>query len=180
MNELMEIIDLAEAEIAKRGSDYRYTDEPMYKVHNRCVNVLFDYMEGADMNDWEVLDCDRLEGKTNFRPGCLVGSIMLNYTDMSWILGRGLNSAGSYDVTRRMSTEGIANFSNLAFLYLRVVQSAQDNGATWGEAHWKGLEDVLRCADEHDHTKATPAEHEYLESIFGAPRPADDRENSAA
>lgn len=180
MNELMEIIDLAEAEIAKRGSDYRYTDEPLFQQYGRCVNVLFDYMEDADMNDWRVRDSDCLDGKTNFRPGCLVGSVLLNYTDMSWFLGMNVNGSSAYDVTCMMEQEGIAKVSGLALNYLRVVQGQQDSGATWGEAHWKGLEGVLRYADEKDCTKATQAEREYLESIFGARRPAEEKESSAA
>lgn len=178
MNELMEIIDLAEAEIAKRGSDYRYTDEPLFQQHGRCVNVLFDYTEKADLSIWEVSSPSRLDGKTNFRPGCLVGSIFLNYTEMGWFMQKGHNGSDSSDIISVLRSDGLADISPLASRYLRVVQDRQDGGSTWGEAHWDGLQEVLMSASSR--INATPGEWEYLESIFGARRPAEEKESSAA
>lgn len=180
MINLMEIVGLAENEIAKRGNDYRYTSEPLYVEKKRCVNVLFDFMEGANRENCDVSDVNMLEGKTNFRPGCLVGSIALNYTNMGWFMAKGLNGVSSYELFDRLKEDGLADISPLSTVFLRVVQASQDNGDTWGEAFWKGMQEVLKVADNHEHAKALPEERLYLESIFGSPRPVADKELSAA
>jgi hypothetical protein len=177
--EISDVIDSALSLVQNKGSDYRYTDEPLYQDKRRCVNVLFDYEDkynDAKGGDYpsastSVRDVSKLDGKKNFRPGCLVGSIVLDITDadMGWFFQHGRNGRASSETIGDLQVDGLGTFSPLAGVFLRELQSIQDAGKTWGEAYASAVQHTLRvyCTSADAYYKPTKGEIRWIQYTFG-------------
>lgn len=185
--DISHVVSLADRQLEIRGADYRYTDEPLYQKNRRCVNVLFDYedkyINNLDSADYNIRDVNKLDGKRNFRPGCLVGSIVLDGTQagMSWFMQYGRNGSTSGDIIGELGKDFGVTFSPLAATFLRELQSNQDDGSTWGEAYERAIQWVLRlyCGNS-EYYKATEKESAWIQYIWGK-HPVDlNKEDSAA
>lgn len=185
--DISHVVSLADRQLEIRGADYRYTDEPLYKQNSQCVNVLFDYEEkyvnDPHLADYSVRDLSRLNGKRNFRPGCMAGSIFLDGTqaDMGWFMQRGRNGSTSGDVIKELGKDFGVTFSPLASTFLRELQYNQDGGSTWGEAYERAIQWMLRLyCNDSEYYKATEREAAWIQWIWGEHPVKLDKEDSAA
>lgn len=177
----MQLVDLktavewVEAEIEKRGADYRYTKEPLYKRKSQCVNVLFDYdpdfVIASAEDEYELDNPNSKVGKNNFRPGCVVGAaVTSNLVDQDWIFHMEANSAGVGELFKKLYSSGTAYLTFEAQQFLTAVQSRQDTGRSWGDAYSLSLQDALRDMS----AQSEECDEEYLQSVFGPFRPREE------
>lgn len=176
------VVKWAEAEVEKRGGDYNYQSEPLYKKQGSCVNVLFDYDEDAEEHqapDWHTRDNAQSIftkiGKKNFRPGCIVGSIVTtNLVDQDWIFEKNVNGAGVGELAFALNIDDKAGFTSTATRFMRGAQAAQDGGKTWSEALMCGWERVFKAYSNREFCGETDMDFAF--SIFGQPRPREEWE----
>src|SRR5690348_5545455 len=168
---LRTVVGLVEKVIRERGEPYVYTEEDCYKQSPSCVNVLFDFeypFTGFYPND--------KSNKTNFRPGCIVGSAALatGLMDMDWFFENNLNDSVYGSVLEGIAREFDVKNTRLARNFLGYCQERQDShvGYTWKQAYDYAWENVLRFPlnglylDQDD--------LEYVQECFGKFRPEEE------
>ncbi len=147
--DLQKAVELVLGNIAERGPDYKYTEDPWvveYRSNSGtggCFNLMFD---GYDR---QIPSSD-----INYRKGCLVGSA---FVDFGISIGEFVEKDvvhGGVSVTA--DSLGIT-MSAAAERYLSMVQIEQDSGRAWGVAHALGLSAALRKL-------LSPSEELWLES----------------
>lgn len=137
--DLPKAVELVLSNIAERGEDYKYTDDPWvldYRIksmgdpNSGCFNLFFDNTDPA---------LARAAVK-NVQKGCLVGSVYVDYIGGAQeMVEKGLLGGSWSDTARILDIK----LSQAAQWYLGEVQRLQDDGYTWGEAHSRGLEYAL-------------------------------------
>lgn len=148
--DLPKAVELVLGNIAERTADYRYTEDP-WTVEYRgkfggagCYNLMFDVVGVNDHGN----------NRTNHRKGCLVGSAFVDFgISIEEMVKKGVVGGGMRSAAEALGIE----LSHVANNYLQRVQSNQDDGFKWGEAHASALSRALRFDEDF-----TEAEMEWL------------------
>jgi hypothetical protein len=133
--DLPKAVELVLACIAEKPEGFKYQDYD--RCEGSCVNLFVERDEDGDLS---------------FTPACLVGSV---------IVKAGINPRVMWwrDAARGALHSVLVALGNLLTVtasaedYLRTIQTRQDRGSTWAQAHTDALEFVLRynhSADESE------------------------------
>lgn len=159
---LPDAVRLVDEVVEERGRNYRFTDEPMYRITSACVNVLYD----LDEDSVELTERNNTsEGKKNFRPGCIVGSAILSTgkVSMNWFFHENLNDGTVFNVSQRLRDLALIDITPLAMRFLRTAQTRQDAGQTWGDSFDSALLGTLlnyRCHHPRPEEEAFALEYD--------------------
>ncbi len=172
---LRTVVELVEKVIQERGENYVYTNEETYLRSRSCTNVLFDIVDTSG-----AMDSNSKENKTNFRPGCIVGSAVLaaELMDMDWFFLYIRNNSPFNTILDGVKEEFGVPYTNIAYDFLGYCQERQDSyvGFTWKQAYdyaWeKVLKNSLRGRDFYNASFVPDqGDLEYIQELFGDFRP---------
>lgn len=126
---LPKAVEMVQAAIARKGADYVYPNHG-----TQCQYV-----------DWTVTQDENGTPERHFTHGCIIGDIFINELnlDMEGIADGYMNSASSSAFIQELARCGLVeSCTDEADDYFSYVQSAQDRGMTWGNAHTYALDAV--------------------------------------
>lgn len=137
---LRTVVELVEKVIQERGENYVYVEEENYLQTGGCVNVLYDIINPEVDYGYP----SSKDNKTNFRPGCIVGSAALatGLVDLDWFFHMDRNGASYDSILSELEYDFGVPATALATDFLMACQVRQDSseGYTWKEAYdyaWK-------------------------------------------
>lgn len=134
--DLPKAVELVLGNIAERGADYRYTEDPWVVEYaashdvRGCYNLMFDLIGPTDLHT----------NRINHRKGCLVGSAFVDFgIPIKEMVDKGAIGGSAGWTADALGIE----LSGAASDYLQHVQVLQDAGCEWGEAHAGSLSRTL-------------------------------------
>jgi len=119
-------VELVEQAIASKPEGYAYKGPD-----GICMYVDYDETYNDSTEEYD---------RTDFRPGCLVGTaVILGGIEQDDLLQGTRNQKNCGDLLADLRYSGLLTYDQDAARYLELLQLSQDNGATWSEAHKRAL-----------------------------------------
>lgn len=173
---LRDVVEMVERTI-EGHEDYKYSDEELYVRMKYCVNVLYD-MDDYDSDD--AFEAGNRKGKSNFRPGCLIGTLLINekIVDMDWFFDTETNGSSFFGLKDDIEEDKGIYFTPIASTFLSRAQGSQDEGFSWADSYWKAWEGTLNywmsMYGKMRRDELIQEDTEYIQSLFGQFRPKEE------